>query len=127
VRRPSNRRYCTKECRAVDERARISARIMGLYRTAIDNLDIPKASMWQHKLVAYLADRDGKRCAICRKTINITLSSGPRGNPLGASIDHVIPRSRGGSDDLANLRLAHWKCNNQRGNRGGDEQLRLVG
>lgn len=27
------------------------------------------------------------------------------------SLDHVVLRSRGGSDDPANLRLAHWWCN----------------
>lgn len=29
--------------------------------------------------------------------------------------DHVIPRSRGGTDDIGNLRPAHHRCNSQRG------------
>lgn len=33
------------------------------------------------------------------------------------SADHVIPRSRGGSDDIENLRPAHPSCNYRRGNR----------
>jgi 5-methylcytosine-specific restriction endonuclease McrA len=33
------------------------------------------------------------------------------------SADHVIPRSRGGSDDIENLRPAHLACNVKRGNR----------
>lgn len=111
----------------MDERSKISDRIMGLYRSAIATLEIPKASMWLHTMCAYLADRDGPRCAICRKHVDLTLSSGPRGNAKGPSVDHVVPRSKGGSDDLANLRLTHWTCNQKRGNRGGDEQLRLVG
>lgn len=104
-----------------------SARILRLYRLAIAELNISKASMWRRTLTDYLARRDGPACAICHKPIDTTLPSGPRGNPLGPSIDHVIPVSHGGPDTLANLRLAHWRCNNARGNRGGNEQLRLVG
>jgi 5-methylcytosine-specific restriction endonuclease McrA len=33
------------------------------------------------------------------------------------SADHVIPRSRGGSDDIENLRPCHTRCNSSRGNR----------
>lgn len=33
------------------------------------------------------------------------------------SADHIIPRSRGGSDDIENLAPAHLKCNVKRGNR----------
>lgn len=34
------------------------------------------------------------------------------------SVDHVIPRSRGGGDAIENLRPAHIRCNSRRGNRG---------
>lgn len=33
------------------------------------------------------------------------------------SADHIIPLSRGGSNDLINLRAAHLLCNKGRGNR----------
>lgn len=33
------------------------------------------------------------------------------------SADHILPRSLGGSDDIANLRPAHARCNSARGNR----------
>ena len=41
------------------------------------------------------------------------------GNPVDGlpSADHVIPRSKGGSDDIENLRPAHAGCNSRRGNR----------
>ena len=41
------------------------------------------------------------------------------GHPIDGlpSADHVIPRSRGGSDDIENLRPAHPSCNYSRGNR----------
>jgi HNH endonuclease len=84
---------------------------------------------WRQLLIGYLRERDGANCAICRKSIRYELRSGPRGDRsgLGPSVDHVIPRSEGGSDDLANLRLAHWRCNWQRRARGGNEQLMLIG
>jgi 5-methylcytosine-specific restriction endonuclease McrA len=46
---------------------------------------------------------------------------------MGASVDHIMPRSLGGGNEMANLRLLTWKCNNRRGNRGGNEQLALIG
>ena len=32
------------------------------------------------------------------------------------TIEHLIPKSRGGSNSLSNLRLACFTCNNSRGN-----------
>lgn len=118
-------RYCSDECR----RLRNIGKVMGLYNAAVENLEIRQACYWQRQLRAYLADRDGSRCAICGAPVDLELPSGPRGDDMGASIDHVVPRSLGGSDDLANLQLAHWACN--RSKRAGciddGEQLRLVG
>jgi 5-methylcytosine-specific restriction endonuclease McrA len=48
----------------------------------------------------------GRICWLCHQPID--------GLP---SADHVIPRSRGGSDDIENLRPAHLLCNKRRGNR----------
>lgn len=33
------------------------------------------------------------------------------------SIDHHVPRSRGGEDSMVNFRLMHFKCNNRKGDR----------
>lgn len=83
---------------------------------------------WRKLLIGYLRERDGDACQICRrKTIRWNVRSGPGGDDRGPSIDHVVPRSQGGEDDLANLRLSHWGCNRARRNRGGNEQLLLVG
>lgn len=35
-------------------------------------------------------------------------------HPLSLSLDHVLPAALGGSDDLANLRPAHLRCNQRR-------------
>lgn len=121
--RQANRKYCSNAC----QRQNICNRLMGLYHTALVQIDVKSAMHWQRQICAYLADRDGNKCGICCQMVDMHISSGTRGSDLGPSIDHVVPRSQGGSDDLANLRLTHWGCNRKRGNRGGNEQLRLIG
>ena len=37
------------------------------------------------------------------------------------SVDHVIPRSMGGTDELSNCRPSHQRCNSARGNRSIEE------
>lgn len=118
-----NSKYCSKQCR-IDDTGR---RIMGLYHQATKSADVKRAMAWRRRIVDYLVHRDGADCGICGCHVDITLPSGPRGNKMGPSIDHVVPRSHGGGDEMANLRLTHWICNRQRGNRGVAEQLRLVG
>lgn len=69
-------------------------------------------------------DRDGWKCWLCGGHVDATLS----GRHLeGPTMDHIVPLSHGGDHTAANVRLAHRKCNTKRGNRGGGEQLSLVG
>ena len=72
-----------------------------------------------------MSRRPNGSCSRCNRYLS--LKSGPRGDERGPSIDHIVPRSQGGGDDLANLRLAHWGCNRARKAKGGNEQLALVG
>lgn len=59
--------------------------------------------------------RDGMRCTYC----------GGGTPPL--TMDHIIPRSRGGTDSWENLTTACIKCNNKKGNRTPDEAgMRLL-
>lgn len=39
------------------------------------------------------------------------------GTWIAATIDHILPRERGGSDDDANLASACWTCNSRKGAR----------
>lgn len=55
-----------------------------------------------------IADRDRWRCHLCGEPIN-SLSD--------LHVDHVTPRSQGGTDDDGNLRAAHKRCNLIRGDR----------
>ena len=33
-----------------------------------------------------------------------------------ATIDHIVPLSKGGSDDITNMQIAHSACNREKGN-----------
>jgi 5-methylcytosine-specific restriction endonuclease McrA len=44
------------------------------------------------------------------------LSLSERGEPLGsATVEHLLPRSAGGTDDLHNLAIACARCNHEKG------------
>jgi len=129
VGRSAQAKMCSEECRRLRQIRTASARIKDLYYgPAFDPVTRAyPGKPRQDALIAYLVDRDGDKCGICRRKVDITLKSGTKGSRKGPSIDHIVPRSKGGTDDPANLRLTHWGCNQARGNRGGAEQLALVG
>ncbi|HEY3547763.1 MAG TPA: HNH endonuclease, partial [Propionicimonas sp.] len=57
-------------------------------------------------------DRDGWQCWICLGAVDPDLRGRTR---WAASLDHVLPLSRGGDHTESNLRLAHFGCNSARG------------
>lgn len=63
-----------------------------------------------------LAARDGTDCRICGTVVD--MSAAPKAY-LAPSVDHIIPRSLGGSDDPENLQLAHLWCNQVKQKRTG--------
>lgn len=73
---------------------------------------------------AQILERDRWRCGICRQRIG---KSFKWPHPRSASIDHIVPLSQGGDDSAANKRAAHLGCNCRRMNRGGGEQLAMIG
>lgn len=70
-----------------------------------------------------VGDRDGWRC-FCGRKVDPKLVYP---HPMSQSLDHIDPLSDGGAHTYANTRIAHVKCNSARGNRGGGEQLALIG
>jgi 5-methylcytosine-specific restriction endonuclease McrA len=82
------------------------------------------ATTWDGVTDAEILDRDHWTCGICRKRIGRKFRSP---HPRSASIDHIMPLSEGGDDTAANKRAAHLGCNIRRSNRGGNEQLALIG
>ncbi|MFF4848781.1 HNH endonuclease [Streptomyces sp. NPDC001194] len=55
-----------------------------------------------------LVKRDGSDCRLCDTAIDLGLKFP---DPFSVSIDHVLPRAKGGSDAAVNLQLAHLRCN----------------
>ena len=72
--------------------------------------------------VQKLAERDGWTCHLCGKSIDPDLT-GTR-SKYKASIDHLVPLSADGLDEMWNCKLAHLRCNSKRG-AGGVVQLAL--
>lgn len=82
-------------------------------------------------LLSYLIERDHGRCQLPRclfrtRTVNPLGSRGFR-HPRQPSIDHIIPISLGGEHSLANVQLAHYRCNLSKNNRAVGDQLALIG
>lgn len=62
-----------------------------------------------------LAVRDGTACGICGLPVDMTLT---RAESFECpSVDHIVPRSRGGSHEATNLQLAHLRCNRLKSDR----------
>jgi 5-methylcytosine-specific restriction endonuclease McrA len=56
--------------------------------------------------------RDEGICGICGDAVEMLLGTN---EDMAPSLDHIIPRSLGGTNDDDNLRLAHRLCNSRRG------------
>ncbi len=73
-------------------------------------------------------ERDGIRCWLCGGSLDLRakasapfeydplrqIRASKERLDLTPTIDHVVPRSQGGSSELSNLRLAHHRCNTNR-------------
>ncbi len=83
------------------------------------NIRIPRAA----RLAIY--ERDDWTCRICLEPVD---PDAPMRSTWDATLDHIVPRSKGGIDDPANLRLAHRWCNSVRGDLSyyGDDDLRTA-
>lgn len=62
--------------------------------------------------------RDGWTCGICAEPVNPELIYP---DPMSASLDHVIPLSRGGGHLPSNTQCSHLLCNVRKGARHGEE------
>ena len=72
-----------------------------------------------HGVRAQVLRRDGWQCRGCGWSPGDYIPSAPTGRPLyrGLEIDHIYPRSRGGSDDINNLQVLCTSCNTKKGAR----------
>lgn len=68
-----------------------------------------------------LAARDGTDCKICGDPVDMDVDERDWFRP---SVDHIVPRSVGGTDDPINLQLAHLWCNQVKNKRPDFNLLR---
>lgn len=71
---------------------------------ATSGTEYQQGTLQGYEVRAYLLERWGRQCAYC-DTQNVPLT-----------IDHIHPKSRGGSDRVSNLTLACFPCNRRKGN-----------
>jgi len=63
-----------------------------------------------------LYERDGWTCHLCNEPVPQDLEwSNEDWQPDYPTLDHIVPRLHGGTDDPSNLRLAHMLCNTLKG------------
>ncbi|UCH28291.1 MAG: HNH endonuclease [Myxococcales bacterium] len=71
-----------------------------------------------------LKERDGEqvlqgKCIHCQRKLALRTD----GTPInGATIEHIVPKNHGGTDDLENLAIACARCNSEKGLRHDHKQ-----
>jgi 5-methylcytosine-specific restriction endonuclease McrA len=74
------------------------------------------ASITERFDAAEIYERDGWTCALCGRPIDRNLSYPDR---LSASLDHIVPVSKGGQHTRENTQAAHFTCNTSKRDRLG--------
>jgi len=82
-----------------------------LQNPEISGVEYQKGTLFGLEVREYLLEKWNRACAYC----------GARNVPL--EIEHIQPRSRGGSDRVSNLTLACDRCNKRKGNKSIEEFL----
>jgi 5-methylcytosine-specific restriction endonuclease McrA len=75
----------------------------------ISGIDYQQGELQGYEIREYLLEKWGRKCAYC----------GKKGIPL--EIEHIIPKSRGGSGRVSNLTISCKKCNLKKGTQTAEE------
>lgn len=59
------------------------------------------------------------KCLICNGRLSFNARSG-----FGANVEHIVPRTEGGGNDLLNLGLTHPRCNAEKGRNWDNRKAR---
>ena len=62
----------------------------------------------RRQIKSVLCDQQGGLCGICGNAFSAV-------EYAFAELDHILPVSAGGGDEVSNLRLTHQQCNRRRG------------
>ena len=68
---------------------------------------------------ALVGDTWSGKCLICNGHLSFNRRSG-----FGANVEHIVPRTEGGSNDLHNLGLTHPRCNAEKGRNWDNRKTR---
>ncbi|MGF2208968.1 HNH endonuclease [Streptomyces albidoflavus] len=99
-----------KHCGASACRAKWHSQRMGPY---VQARRAAKAGVTADSFTASeIFERDGFVCWICGTE---ALADVPKNHPQRATLEHVVPLSRGGAHTRANVRCAHLLCNLRKG------------
>jgi len=72
-------------------------------------VEYQQGELWGYEIREYLLEKWGRKCAYCGK-MNVPLQ-----------IEHIVPKTRGGSDRVNNLTVACGPCNEEKGNKTAAE------
>ena len=78
----------------------------------ISGIEYQQGTLAGYELREYLLEKHDRTCAYCDKT------------DVPLQVEHIVPRSKGGTDRVSNLTLACKKCNTRKGNRSVEEFLK---
>lgn len=80
-----------------------------LQNPEISGVEYQQGKLFGYEVREYLLEKWGRKCAYCGRT------------DVPMEIEHIVPKSRGGTDRVSNLTLACRRCNQKKGNRTAEE------
>ena len=76
----------------------------------ISGVEYQQGTLFGYEIREYLLEKFGRKCAYCGKE-----------NIPDLEVEHIIPKTRGGSNRVSNLTIACKKCNLKKGNQTAEE------
>jgi hypothetical protein len=80
-----------------------------LINPEISGIEYQQGELQGYEIREYLLEKFERKCAYCGKTA------------VPMEIEHIVPKSRGGSDRVSNLTISCRRCNQEKGNRTAEE------
>lgn len=71
---------------------------------------IGRQTLWPAELIGYIAQRQNWKCPHCGDEI-------PSLNERAHHVDHIVPWSLGGGNEISNIQVLHGTCNLSKGQR----------
>ena len=77
----------------------------------ISGVEYQRGTLFGTEVREYLLEKFGRQCFYC----------GLKNSTIGYEVEHVLPKSKGGTDRVSNLTIACRECNKTKGNRHPNE------